>query len=481
MAKAGNPGPRTISAVVEDIGYGQSQFFTSFIVNGAWLADGAELLVLSSISTTLSAEWNLTAIQRGWLLSVVYLGVLVGNILSGILGDTLGRRHAVLVCFPMVALLSLASAGASSFWMLLPLRFFVGVGFGTGQPSAVAILMEISPVQSRALNQGLAQTAFAIGELYCCFVMWLDDPSLQQLNWRRTLMANAIPAFIFWLVAWALLRESPAFSAAAGKREEALETLDAMRKRNGRPDVEIDFESVQETSSPASASIWRQLPKIVSLSTAVLCLVCFSYNLTIYGAFTAFPQLLPQLLKETRASPVLELTRGAFAEIPGDLFGLLAGLALPRKWVLYGYFTGLGISSLLFCSSSESLIRLGYYGSKAFPQVGSVSIYVLAAESYPTVVRACGTATVLSFGRIGAFIAPVLYEFLLSTCGTHEAFFYLSAGLMLVCFVLTASLVPETFRGVLVYTDPTFQETVPIAANVKTTHGTMPLREDMSC
>jgi len=480
MAKAG-PGPRTISAVIEDIGYGQSQLFTSFIVNGAWLADGAELLVLSSISTTLSAEWDLTAIQRGWLLSVVYLGVLVGNILSGILGDTLGRRHAVLVCFPMVALLSLASAGASSFWMLLPLRFFVGVGFGTGQPSAVAILMEISPVHSRALNQGLAQTAFAMGELYCCFVMWLDDPSLQQLNWRRMLMANAIPAFIFWLIAWALLRESPAFSAATGKREEALDTLDAMRKRNGRPDVDIDFESVQETSGTASASVWKQLPKIISLSTAVLCLVCFSYNLTIYGAFTAFPQLLPQLLKETRESPVLELTRGAFAEIPGDLFGLLAGLALPRKWVLYGYFTGLGISSLLFCSSSESFIRLGYYGSKAFPQVGSVSIYVLAAESYPTVVRACGTATVLSFGRIGAFIAPVFYEFLLSTSGTHEAFFYMSAGLMLVCFVLTASLVPETFRGVLVYTDPTFQETVPIAANVKTTHGTMPRREDMSC
>ena len=67
MAKAG-PGPRTISAVIEDIGYGQSQLFTSFIVNGAWLADGAELLVLSSISTTLSAEWDLTAIQRGWLL-----------------------------------------------------------------------------------------------------------------------------------------------------------------------------------------------------------------------------------------------------------------------------------------------------------------------------------------------------------------------------------------------------------------------------
>ena len=61
---------------------------------------------------------------------------------------------------------------ASSFWTLMPLRFFVGVGFGTGQPSAVAILMEISPVQSRALNQGLAQMSFALGELYCCFASW---------------------------------------------------------------------------------------------------------------------------------------------------------------------------------------------------------------------------------------------------------------------------------------------------------------------
>ena len=41
-----------------------------------------------------SCREGVTVVTR----SVVYLGVLVGNILSGILGDTLGRRHAVLVC-----------------------------------------------------------------------------------------------------------------------------------------------------------------------------------------------------------------------------------------------------------------------------------------------------------------------------------------------------------------------------------------------
>ena len=34
-------------------------------------------------------------------------------------------------------------------------------------------------------------------------------------------------------------------------------------------------------------------------------------------------------------------------EIPGDVMGLVFGLSLPRKWVLYVYFLGLGISSLL--------------------------------------------------------------------------------------------------------------------------------------
>mmetsp|Transcript_14042 Transcript_14042/g.26244 ORF Transcript_14042/g.26244 Transcript_14042/m.26244 type:complete len:478 (-) Transcript_14042:26-1459(-) len=475
MAKTGQ---RTISHVIEDIGYGPSQFLTSFLVNGSWLADGAELLVLSSIATSLADEWDLTPVQQGWLMSLVYLGVLVGNMLSGLLGDRFGRRVAVLLCFPMVALLSVASAWATSFWTLVPLRFFVGVGFGTGQPSAVAILMEISPIQSRALNQGLAQMAFAFGELYCCLVMWLDDPTLEHLNWRRMLMANAAPAVLFWLLSWALLQESPVFLAETGKKKQAQELLDQMRQRNGRPDANIHFESSSQTSQ-TSVSLWKQLPCICTSTTAVLCLVCFSYNATIYGAFTAFPQLLPQLIKKTGEGPVMELARGAFIEIPGDLFGLLAGLALPRKWVLYGYFVGLGISSVMFCCEDETLILLGYYGSKAFPQIGSVSLYILAAESFTTMVRACGTATVLSFGRIGAFSAPLCYEFLLSSFGTHKVFFYLSAFLMMVCFVLTAALVPESFHGVLAHTDPTFhQETFPIS-EPKPSHGTMPLREEV--
>ena len=198
--------------------------------------------------------------------------------------------------------------------------------------------------------------------------MWLDDPTLQHLNWRRMLMANAAPAVFFWLLAWVVLRESPVFSAVRGRREEALATLDSMRRVNGRPNVDIQFGSEEAQGLGGQASFWDQLPTILTSSTAVLCLVCFSYNLTVYGAFTAFPQLLPQLLKQTHESPVFVLARGAFIEIPGDVFGLVAGLALPRKWVLYGYFAGLGISSLL-CSGrskhSTIIMWVGVFGCAA--------------------------------------------------------------------------------------------------------------------
>lgn len=37
-------------------------------MNGSWLADGCELLVLSSINTILATEWSLSPLQKGLLL-----------------------------------------------------------------------------------------------------------------------------------------------------------------------------------------------------------------------------------------------------------------------------------------------------------------------------------------------------------------------------------------------------------------------------
>eukprot|EP00931_Biecheleriopsis_adriatica_P027562 TRINITY_DN16565_c0_g2_i1.p1 TRINITY_DN16565_c0_g2~~TRINITY_DN16565_c0_g2_i1.p1 ORF type:complete len:470 (-),score=70.91 TRINITY_DN16565_c0_g2_i1:57-1466(-) len=460
---------RSVTSVIEHIGYGPSQYLTAVLVNGAWLADGAELLVLSSIASSLRADWGLSGTEEGTLMSAVYLGVLVGNAASGYIGDSFGRRRAVLVCFPIICCCSILSAFAQNFWQLLFLRLLVGLGFGSGQPSAVAILMEVSPLRYRTLNQFLAQVAFAVGELYCCLLIFLDDPTMTELHWRYLLTAGALPALAFWLLSWALLDESPAFLAAAGKREEAEAVLDRMRYRNGKEDVSTAV--LESMSTVKSESLLQQMPKVVSWTTAALCLVCFSYNFTVYAAFTAFPQLLPRLLKDTAGVPALTLALGALAEIPSDLVGLVLGLMLPRKYVLYVYFLGFAVCCFLFSSKTTGMIISGYYGMKAFPQIGSISLYVLAAESYPTEVRASGTALILSFGRIGAFLAPVAYS-IWRQHHSYQSFFSLcGGGLMLACLVVTHFLVSETYYGAWPFKSRGADERLNFATDLAPSHG----------
>eukprot|EP00913_Durusdinium_trenchii_P025191 g23650.t1 len=154
--------------------------------------------------------------------------------------------------------------------------------------------------------------------------------------------------------------------------------------------------------------------------------------------------------------------------IPADLVGLLLALFLPRKWVLYIYFIGLAVSCLLFSSPREEFMLAGYYGCKFFPQTGSIALFVLIAESFAAPVRATGTAVVLGVGRLGASLAPVVYEALTNSFHTYLAFFYTSAFLMLACFACT-SWVPETApRG-----SSTRSEAALLREDLKASHGTM--------
>lgn len=75
---------------IDAIGYGRGQLIVSVVGAGIWAADGAELLLISSVTRSIGKEWGLSGSEKGLVVSVVFVGVMVGNLLSGWLGDAVG-------------------------------------------------------------------------------------------------------------------------------------------------------------------------------------------------------------------------------------------------------------------------------------------------------------------------------------------------------------------------------------------------------
>jgi len=103
ISYSSSTGARHISHVVEDIGAGWAQVKFTALTAGVWAADGAELLLLGSVTRSVKEEWNLTPFQQGLVVSIVFLGVLVGNVISGQLGDRFGRKKPIMVSYVAMA------------------------------------------------------------------------------------------------------------------------------------------------------------------------------------------------------------------------------------------------------------------------------------------------------------------------------------------------------------------------------------------
>lgn len=444
------------SELIEKLGFGWSQTKSLLIGGGIWLADGAELLLISGVSRAVGQEWGLTPLQRGAVVSVVFFGILLGNLASGPIGDNYGRKNLLVTAFLGIFVFSVLSACAWGYFSLCIFRLCVGIFMGSGQPAWGSLGAEISPSWMRAIMMSVSMSYFTLGECFSASMVIIDDPSMVHLHWRCLLLLGSLPAIVLFFLSAVFLRESPIYLAHAGLHEEAREVLEAMRDDNGAVDVRIRF-SVK-AKNHEGIPIWKVIRDQMGivfgsdmlLTTVVVMLSCFTLNMGYYGCLYAFPQLLPDVL---HGSAGMELLIGAFWEIPGNIVGAILGFLIPRKQAMKIY---LGLSACAMAAFSygagiedktrftEGLMFFGYYGIKGFVCMGFVIVYQYAVEVYPTEVRITGSALNLGAGRLAATIGSILYEEVVAAYN-FQVFFYGVACLCLVNFCMVDLLSIETF------------------------------------
>ena len=228
----------TTEAALENQRLGGLQLRVAALCTLVQICDGYDLNSVAWAVPSLIRDWHLppSAFTMAFLWSSI--GIMVGALSAGPIGDRFGRRPLLLASLTIFGIASLLSAVASSLSMLTLLRFLTGIGIGGGFSGAAALTGDYAPHRLRATMIMATFTGAPLGGFLGGQIVAL---LLAELGWRMIfVLGGMLPlALLPVLVLW--LPESPRFLAArqnlSPRNAALLRRLDIASARSDAVDV----------------------------------------------------------------------------------------------------------------------------------------------------------------------------------------------------------------------------------------------------
>src|SRR5215207_4913702 len=402
--------------------------------------DGYDLVVYGTVVSTFLRNPNeigpVTPQLAGALGSYALIGVLVGALLAGTVGDILGRRKVMLTAYAWFSVGMGATAMTHSTEMFGLLRFITGLGVGALVATTGALVNEYAPPGKKNLINAITYSGVPIGSLMAALLAII---LLDLIGWRGMFWIGALPIVTLLPLAILKMPESVAWLASRGRLDEA-RTISA---KTGVPLPE-ETPRAQAPAAGAVAPVGGGRAGFAGLfgpgylfPTLVLGLMSATGLVLVYSLNTWLPELMLRAGFNAKGSLsfLLVLNGGA---VLGALAGSRIADRLGPKPVVAGAFLigALAIAALTFSAPLGILLvivaiaGLGTSGTQTL-------IYGFVANYYRTNVRGAGVAWCAGFGRLGGVGGPLLGGFLVGAGLALDSIFYVLAGLALLGFVLT--------------------------------------------
>ncbi len=412
-----------------------------FLIAAGMFFDGYDLYVAAPVLGSATQSGFSTVAQNGWFLSLTFLGMTVGALLAGFLGDRYGRRFTYQFNLMIFGLASLAAALAPSIEVLNALRFVMGLGLGAESVVGYGTMTEFVPPQVR--GKWMAFMAFVVvsGLPATAFLAWLIVPAH---GWRPMFVIAGIGALIVWYLR-KNLPESPRWLEATGRTVEA----EALMR-----DIEREVAAGRALPAPVASVPPPSLDLAALLSPSLLprmvvgSVVLITINALIFGFVTWLPIFFGQ--------QGLTITKSLGYTLVIDL-GSLAGCAL-------GAFTAdrIGRRPMIIGASLWTIAFGAIYPFVAVPQIVLavgfllfIGIYVLTsilygvytAELFPTEVRLRANGICNMFGRGATIVTPLIVVALFKAYGVAGVLAFMIALLVIQIIVVALWGIEPARRG----------------------------------
>ena len=413
------------------------QKFVLGLLSLAYLTDGLANQSLGLAIPALVQDWGLPREAFASIAAIGLVGLTIGAVIGGMLGDRFGRRSTMVASTAVFGIATIAQAWASTPGELAAMRFVDGIGIGAMIPNGAALIAEFTPRPRRAFAIAFGMAFIPVGSMLAGLVgaMVIGPYGWQGLF--ATLGGISLAVAVLLLL---LLPESPTYLAISGASQERLRAIAA---RCGiDPGSAVIGAADPRTDAAERTPLSALFDRDVASSTVFLWIAFFFCLLANYSMFSWVPSMLASL------GFALSLTGlgMTWLSLGGIMGGIGCGWLIGKcgsRMVVIAFAAGGVVSSLALGLLIDRGVG-GLAGILGFLFVIGIfasgllnGIYTFAAFIYPDRARSTGVGAAAAAGRVGAIVSSYAGVIALAVGGA-SGYFLLIAGSLAISLVAVA-------------------------------------------
>ncbi len=427
MAHAVNAGARLDRLPISSFHY---RIF--WLVGAGMFFDGYDLYIAGGVLASVVQSKFSTGPQNLQFISLTFVGMTLGALITGFVGDKFGRRLTYQINLLIFGLAALAAAFAQDMDQLIACRFVQGLGLGAEIVVGYSTLTEFVPPQTRGRWLSMMAFLVVVGFPITALLGYLIIPAW---GWRPMFIIAGVGSLIVWYLR-KNLPESPRWLDSQGRSEEAealMQSIESEFTGSGTlPPVVVPAPVAQVAASDLLRPPLLQRMVVGSW-------VLITINTLIFGFVIFLPQFfLRQGL--TIASSLAYTLVLSVASLVGCALGAYLSDAVGRRWSIIGASIVTIVSGYIYArfdASSDPAIVLsvGFVLIVAIYVQTAILFGVYTPELFPTEVRLRANGICNTFGRAATVVSPFIVGSLMASYKLPGVV-WLMIGLVLVQIVV---------------------------------------------
>lgn len=390
------------------------------VLSVSWVVSFMDRAVMSVTIPSIAAEFALSPLQMGGVMSAFFAAYSISQIPGGLLSDKFGVRRVATAAMLWWSIFTGITGSAVGLTQMLIARFSFGLGEGVFPACAFKTVAVWFPKKERATANAIKMACGPLGAAIApIFVVHI----VSLWGWRAVFHSLFLPGVIMAALFWLLVPDRPSQARRISPEELA----------------ELEESSLPAAAVGAKIDFWEVLrsPNVVRCFLAL-----FFFDIAYWG----FTTWLPTYLVKARGFSMVQM--GIAASLPNvaGVFGAVLGGWISDKYfssnrrvpiiasqvmsalLLYLTFASKSAEMMVVCQTLAGFTLAVFFSTFWAIPMTTVSVKLMGVTS----------GVINMAGQIAATVSPLLVGFLVGSAGGS---FAMTFAMLIACTIVSAAII----------------------------------------